>query len=122
MYSGRIVIVWQDEQFLDRVYLQEDDCPNDTYQPTESDCIHACLLTHRNMSDMSGMYILISKGDNINPTKVYCNFRKGYYRLDGKFILNYDTYDLCMNVEDYDPCKKGNFPLPGTFYKNISVR
>ncbi|XP_060560354.1 uncharacterized protein LOC132720276 [Ruditapes philippinarum] len=87
------------------------------YQPIDSECINACSYRHMDVADMDERFVLSSRGDNISPTYVYCNYKKGYFNPDGKFNLNYDEdviviSDICMHINESNPCKKGKYPLP----------
>ncbi|XP_060554412.1 uncharacterized protein LOC132715425 isoform X2 [Ruditapes philippinarum] len=112
--KGRKIIARRDDQLRDIVHLEEVDCPIGTFQPTDSDCIQACSYKHTDMAYLGDRYVVSSEGDNVNPTFVYCNYKKGYYNPEGKLTLNYDrdliwNPDFCMNE---NKCKNGQFPLP----------
>jgi hypothetical protein len=118
-----MIIARQDDTFIDIVHLEEVDCPIGTFQPTESNCIQACLNKHADMAYLGDRYVVSSAGDNVNPTFVYCNYMKGYYNPEGKLTLNYDmdliwNPDFCVNE---NKCKNGQFPLPGNLLNNGSL-
>ncbi|XP_060582441.1 uncharacterized protein LOC132738857 isoform X2 [Ruditapes philippinarum] len=112
--KGRKIITRRDDQLRDIVHLEEVDCPIGTFQPTDSDCIQACLYKHTDMAYLGERFAVSSEGDNVNPTFVYCNYKKGYYNPEGKFTLNFDqdliwNPDFCLNE---NKCQNGQFHLP----------
>ncbi|XP_053403049.1 uncharacterized protein LOC123538664 isoform X2 [Mercenaria mercenaria] len=99
------------------VIVQEEKCPKGRYQPYESDCYEACTARHDDIKDLPVQYAIYSKGDNVSPPMIYCDFKRGFYSLDGKFLQKYDEeirYQPleCTTVTDQNPCSRGLYPIP----------
>ncbi|XP_053403004.1 uncharacterized protein LOC128558193 [Mercenaria mercenaria] len=55
--------------------------------------------------------------ETVSPPMIYCDFKRGFYSLDGKFLQRFDgelRYQPleCTCVTDYNPCTRGQFPIP----------
>ncbi|XP_053390003.1 uncharacterized protein LOC128552945 isoform X2 [Mercenaria mercenaria] len=115
--KGYLMTAVMDAMNPDFVNLQVQKCPKGTFQSHESDCIHACYDTHRDLQHMSEKYIVYSEGDNESPAEVYCNYRDGYFSREGGFLLDYDLKEqynhyFCVHTSDYQQCKATQYPLP----------
>ncbi|XP_060560347.1 uncharacterized protein LOC132720271 isoform X2 [Ruditapes philippinarum] len=109
---------WLDND-TDVVHVSEEKCPRGRYQPTESNCYGSCMNKHWDLQDLPEQFVLYSVGDNISPTWIYCDFEKGFYNMDGKFLLAYDDHFVhypffCTSVSDINPCSNGEYPLPNS--------
>ncbi|XP_060551737.1 uncharacterized protein LOC132713251 [Ruditapes philippinarum] len=109
---------WLDND-TDVVHVTEEKCPRGRYQPIESNCYVSCLNKHWDLQDLPEQFALYSVGDNISPTWIYCDFEKGFYNMDGKFLLAYDNHFVhypffCTSVSDINPCSNGEYPLPNS--------
>ncbi|XP_053403095.1 uncharacterized protein LOC128545894 [Mercenaria mercenaria] len=99
------------------VKVQKEKCPKGRYQPYKSNCYDACTARHEDIKDLPVQYAIYSKGDNISPPMIYCDFENGFYSLDGKFLQKYDGelgYQPleCTGVTDHNPCSRGLYPIP----------
>lgn len=110
--------VWIDNN-SDPKYLMvlEKPCSPENYQITYSGCYDACQNLHLTVKDIPEEFLVYSYGDTKSPTWIYCNYLKGFYSRDGKFLLDYDqelkfNRDFCINVTQHDPCIENQYPLP----------
>ena len=108
--------VKKDERNYSKIHIIVEKCPHGSYQYGVSDCINACKSKHGDLENIPEWYTVFSNGDNINPTYVYCNYKKGYYNLNGQFRLLYDQridHNQCGgNVNVNNPCIEGQIPVP----------
>ncbi|XP_053389890.1 uncharacterized protein LOC128552851 isoform X2 [Mercenaria mercenaria] len=116
--KGHMIRAWTDENNPDIINLQEQICPEGTFQPQTLDCQYACYYNHRNIDQISEKYIVYSQGDNISPTMVYCNNTGGFFsQKEGTFLLDYDLEEehnryFCVKKNRSQLCKMDQYPLP----------
>lgn len=100
-----------------KVIMTMESCPKGSYQQYTSDCINTCKK-YENLHLLPSEYVVYSNGSNIDPPKVYCNYRAGYYNPYGIMLLDFDDQfqfnsgNRCVHVSEKDPCEIGKVPLP----------
>ncbi|XP_053403015.1 uncharacterized protein LOC128558199 isoform X2 [Mercenaria mercenaria] len=112
---------WIDKDNQSVVRVQEEKCPKGTFQPAKSNCFDACTEKHLDTTNIPEKYVLYRKGNASSATYVYCNYKKRYFNLKNKTLLNYDqesAYDhyFCLHINDIPPhlinCSGQKSPLP----------
>ncbi|XP_060560345.1 uncharacterized protein LOC132720270 [Ruditapes philippinarum] len=113
--KGRYYKAVADANSPKKIFFEEDNCPDGTYQPDESNCIHACGNKHRNLKNISEKYIVYSVGNSSHPTLVNCNYKLGYFNAKGILLLNYDeniSDNICQQDGNVSSCPGQQYHLP----------
>ncbi|XP_053391875.1 uncharacterized protein LOC123538679 isoform X2 [Mercenaria mercenaria] len=108
---------WLNSTDSDVVLVEEVKCPEGKYQSEKSICYDACENRYEDIKDLPAKYAIFSEGNNISPPWIYCDFEKGFYNMDGKFLLEYGEEFkyfpyFCTSVSDVNICATGKYPLP----------